>query len=215
MMIFVLIGFGLLVMALTAAEFLENRRAQNALKPAAALGFILIALISGVPSSLYAQLILFGLIACAVGDVCLLSRKSQALFVAGMTAFAVGHLAYMGAFMTVPRGALSLTDIVVSGATLFIGLGIYLWLKPHLPIEMHIPVAIYFIIILMMVIHALRLPPHGPLMLAMIGAVMFAASDVFVGRDRFVSTHPKNALAITPLYFGAQALIALSTQGFS
>jgi len=66
-----------------------------------------------------------------------------------MTAFAVGHLAYMGAFMTVPRGALSLTDIVVSGATLFIGLGIYLWLKPHLPIEMHIPVAIYFIIILM------------------------------------------------------------------
>jgi len=73
--------------------------------------------------------------------------------------------------------------------------------------------ALGFIAIALMSIHALRLPTQGPLLLAMIGAVMFAVSDVFVGRDRFVSTNPKNALAITPLYFGAQALIALSMQG--
>jgi len=212
-MVFILIGYSLLVIALMAAEFSENRRAQNVLKPLAALGFIFIALMSGVPSSLYAHLILLGLIACAVGDVCLLSRHSQKLFLAGMAAFAAGHLAYLSAFITVPRDALSLTDIIMSSVTLFIGFGIYLWLKPHLPKEMRMPVAIYFVIILMMVVHALRLPTQGPLFLAMIGAVMFAASDVFVGRDRFVSTDPKNALAITPLYFGAQALIALSTHG--
>ena len=215
MMGFVLIGYGLLVIALTGSELSESRRGQSALKPAAALGFIFIALMSGAPSSLYGQLILLGLIACAVGDVCLLSRKSQALFVAGMAAFAVGHLAYLTAFITVPRDAISLTDIIVLGVTLFIGAGIYLWLKPYLPKEMRVAVVIYFIIILIMVIHALRLPTHGSLVLAMIGAVMFAVSDVFVGRDRFVSTNPKNALVITPLYFGAQALIALSTQGFS
>ena len=62
-----------------------------------------------------------------------------------------------------------------------------------------------------MVINALGLPMRGPLRLAMIGAVMFAMSDVFVARDRFVTPTPLNALAITPLYFGAQALIALST----
>jgi uncharacterized membrane protein YhhN len=77
---------------------------------------------------------------------------------------------------------------------------------------MRIPVSVYFFIILIMVVNALRLPMDGPLLLAMIGAVLFAVSDVFVGRDRFVSPSPKNALVITPLYFGAQALIALSTQ---
>jgi len=65
-----------------------------------------------------------------------------------------------------------------------------------------------------MVITALGLPMRGPLSLAMIGALMFAVSDIFVARDRFVSPDPKNALAITPLYFAAQALIALSTLGF-
>jgi len=182
--IFTLGSYVILVAALTAAELFENRGAQNCLKPMSALGFIAIALMSGVPSVLYGQLILLGLIACAFGDVFLLSRKSQALFVVGMAAFAIGHLAYLGAFITVPRDALSLTDIIVSGVTLFIGFGIYRWLKPHLPKEMRRPVVIYFVIILMMVIHALRLPTQGPLLLAMIGAVMFAVSDVFVGRDR-------------------------------
>jgi len=90
MMIFTLGSYVILVVALTMAEFFENRGAQNCLKPMAALGFIAIALMSGVPSVLYGQLILLGLIACAFGDVFLLSRKSQALFVAGMAAFAIG-----------------------------------------------------------------------------------------------------------------------------
>jgi len=201
-----------LIAALTAAEFFERRTVQCVLKPLAALGFIGIALLIGVPSTLYGQLILLGLIACAFGDVFLLSRQSRLLFLAGMTAFAIGHFAYLTAFVSLPRDFLSLADILVSGLTIFIGFGVHNWLKPHLPKNMRIPVAIYFFIILIMVINALRLPAHGPLLLAMVGAVMFAISDVFVGRDRFVSPDPKNALVITPLYFGAQALIALSTQ---
>lgn len=215
MMVYVLAIYAVLITGLTAAEVLENQRAQRVLKPIAALGFISIALIIGVPSSPYGQLILLGLLACAFGDVFLLSRKSQGLFLAGMIAFAFGHFAYLTAFVLLPRGLPSVTNFILSGVVIFVGFGVHAWLKPHLPKSMRIPVAVYFIIILIMVLNAIRLPTSGPLLLAMIGAVLFAVSDVFVGRDRFVSPNPKNALAITPLYFGAQALIALSTQAFS
>ncbi len=43
-----------------------------------------------------------------------------------------------------------------------------------------------------------------------IAAIMFAVSDMFVARDRFIKPSSKNALLITPLYFGAQALFAFS-----
>ncbi|MEP4052639.1 MAG: lysoplasmalogenase [Litorimonas sp.] len=201
-----------LVIGLLWAELTQKRLAQLVFKPAAALGFILIALSVGIPDGLYGQLIFLGLVACAFGDVFLLSRKSQKLFLAGMAAFAFGHFAYLTAFVFLERDLPSTMDFIISGVVIFIGFGVHSWLKPHLPKPMRIPVAIYFFIILIMVINALRLPAHGPLLLAMIGAVLFAVSDVFVGRDRFVRPDPKNALAITPLYFGAQALIALSTQ---
>ena len=73
------------------------------------------------------------------------------------------------------------------------------------------PVGIYTAIILMMVLNAIDLPLTRPILFAMIGAIMFAISDMFVARDRFVNRDAKNAIAITPLYFGAQALLALST----
>lgn len=215
MMVYVLGFYTLLVGALTAAELKERRIAQRILKPAAAFGFILIALMVGVSSSLYGQLILLGLVACAFGDVFLLSRQSQRLFLVGMVAFALGHFAYLTAFVTLNEPALSLGQIIASAIAILAGIAVFSWLKPHLPDKMRLPVTFYVFIILIMVSNALRLPAQGPLLLAMIGAVLFAVSDVFVGRDRFVSPDPKNALAITPLYFGAQALIALSTQAFS
>lgn len=214
-MIFALSLYGSLVGFLAVAEARGHQKAQWTIKPALALGFILIALMVGVPSALYAQLIFIGLMACAVGDVCLLSRHSQKLFLAGMTAFAVGHLAYLTAFMKVSTAEPSLGQIIASFVTIAFGVGVFSWMRPHVPSKMQAPVKLYFFIIIIMVVNALQLPTEGPLLLAMIGAVMFSVSDVFVGRDRFVSTHPKNALAITPLYFGAQALIALSTHFLS
>jgi len=43
-----------------------------------------------------------------------------------------------------------------------------------------------------------------------IAALAFATSDYFVGMDRFIDPKKYWALAITPLYFGAQALFAMS-----
>ena len=45
-----------------------------------------------------------------------------------------------------------------------------------------------------------------------IAAVMFAVSDIFVARDRFVSPSVVNRLWGLPLYYAAQLIFALSTQ---
>jgi len=211
MMTYLLMVYAGLVGALTLAEVKGNRTAQRALKPAAALGFILMALLWGDLDDLYGRLILFGLFACAAGDVFLLSRTSPKLFLAGMAAFAIGHLSYLTAFVAVQDTSFTTGRVVVTGLVIFAFAGVFVWLKPHLPKEMRLPVTAYVIIILLMVISALGLPVRGPLSVAIMGALMFAVSDIFVARDRFVSPAPRNALAITPLYFCAQALIALST----
>lgn len=204
--------YATIVFALIVAELTEHRLAQCIFKPLAALGFLFIAFSSTALLTTYGWIIFVGLVACAIGDVCLLSRKSPKLFLAGMGAFALGHVAYLSAFLTLQTGQFSTGRILISGAVIAGTTGFYLWLKPKLPVDMRIPVALYTVIILAMVMSALGLLPLGYSLYAMIGAVMFAVSDMFVARDRFVTRTPKNALAITPLYFGAQALIAMSTK---
>lgn len=81
-----------------------------------------------------------------------------------------------------------------------------MYLRAHLPADMKVPVLIYTLIILAMVLLSIW---TGNL-LVIAAAVMFAVSDIFVARDRFVSESPRNALIITPFYFGAQAIFALS-----
>ena len=207
-----LIIYAVLVLALTIAELTEHRRAQCVLKPLAALGFLFIAFSSTALLTTYGLIIFAGLAACAVGDVLLLSRNSRKLFLAGMAAFALGHIAYVSAFLTLQSGTYSTGRVLMSAVVIAGTLGFYVWLKPKLPQDMRFAVGLYTLIILVMVVSALGLLPSAYSRLAMIGAVMFAVSDMFVARDRFVTRTPKNALAITPLYFGAQALIAMSAK---
>ena len=81
------------------------------------------------------------------------------------------------------------------------------YIIPKTEREMRLPVIIYSVVIITMCILAVL---TGNIII-ILAALAFATSDYFVGMDRFIN--PKNywALAITPLYFGAQALFALST----
>ncbi|MEP3889108.1 MAG: lysoplasmalogenase [Hellea sp.] len=204
--------YGLIVLALLMAELKENERVQAIIKPIAALGFILLAIYFGALETKYGKIILAGLVVCAVGDVFLLSRKSETLFKAGMAAFAIGHILYIIAFSNIK--VISLPDDVDSiiglGAVLPVLFGLYITKKT--PKSMQRPVLYYCVIIYIMVFSSLLIPRTSPFIFATIAAIMFAISDMFVARDRFITPNPKNALAITPLYFGAQALFALSTQ---
>ena len=199
----ILILFVFVVLALTWAEYRQNRKMQIWLKPLAAALFILIAVLGGAIYWDYGQWILFALVACAIGDVFLLSRNSPAKFKLGMLAFAIGHLLYVVAFIELAQS----DGFNIWGVLPALAAAAYLvWIWNKLPKDMKIPVVIYTAIIVAMVLRSLDMPIwYVPL-----AAIMFAVSDMFVARDRFIQETPINALAITPLYFGAQALFALS-----
>jgi uncharacterized membrane protein YhhN len=203
--------YALVVLALLIAELREDRRAQFFFKPMAAFGFVILALQFGALESTYGKYILVGLIACAVGDVMLLSRKSQNMFLGGMAAFALGHLIYSFGFMVygvelvgVGMNANKPIGLAIVMAMLCLACAVHIIVKTDL--DMKLPVCIYTIIITVMVVLAML--TDNPFI--MWGAFLFATSDYFVGMDRFIDPKKIWALAITPLYFGAQALFALN-----
>ena len=194
--------YTLCVGGLIAAELGSSQKWQVLLKPLAAFGFVSLALAAGAMNTPYGQIILLGLLLCAAGDICLLSRDNPNLFKGGMAAFAAGHMAYCAAFLKfnlVPNFWACIGIFVI-------GVLVYMYLYRKLEADMRMPVLIYTVIILAMVILAMG-TGHTVLMLA---ASLFALSDICVARDRFIGRNPKHALIISPFYFGAQGLFALS-----
>ncbi len=195
--------YALIVSGLTAAEFKGRRGLQAWLKPLAAFLFILIAVFGGALYWNYGRIVLAGLIACAIGDVLLLSRESPVKFKLGMGAFALGHILYLIGFFKIAEHAgispLAILPVLAGGLYFY-------WVRPKLPKDMIIPVAVYSLIIIAMVAKSFS----ATILIVPVAAILFAVSDMFVAKDRFVDDKPSNALAITPLYFGAQALFALS-----
>ena len=208
---FALALYAAFVTALTIAEHREDGRAQYLFKPACALGFILIALMGGALETRYGQIILAALCLCAAGDVLLLKRNSAAVFLWGMGAFALGHIGYILGFIEFGLSAqpenLSAREyvsVIAFGTILF-------FLSPlsivqSVPKNMQIAVILYTLIILVMCVFAVL--TWTPIII--FAAFLFAVSDHFVGKDRFIAHKPWHAFAITPFYFSAQALFALS-----
>ena len=119
--------------------------------------------------------IIAGLTLGAVGDFCL-SRPGERAFLAGVAAFALGHLAYAAVFLwqsplPVPHpwpAALALVALGVS--TEF-------WLAPHAG-ALRGAVRLYVAVILVMALAALTLPSERGLAVA--GAGLFVLSDLLL-----------------------------------
>lgn len=198
------------VAALLAAEYAGQRTLKWIAKPAASAAFIALALSEGaLQGGPFGTLMLAGLILCAAGDVLLIPRSGR-WFLAGMGAFALGHGAYIAAFLTaVPQlkpltYAAVIAMIAIGGAVLRM-----LWGKLG---EMRWPVVAYMAIISVMVVASFAASPSpgaysSPLIA---GAVGFAASDIAVARDQFVKRDFINRLWGLPLYYAAQLILAAS-----
>ncbi|MCF6234504.1 MAG: lysoplasmalogenase [Rhodobacteraceae bacterium] len=151
-----------------------------------------------------------GLTLCASGDW-LLSRGTPATFKAAIAAFALGHLAYVGLFLTHPladtawlirppqvwiaAGVLVVTLIVANG--LLRGAG-----------TMKYPVLGYIPVLLGMAFAALGLA-NGGMAWVLPAAIAFVLSDLALGIETFVLAPGHAALRFTPyliwpLYWGAQ-----------
>ncbi len=159
-------------------------------------------------SSSYSKIVSAGLSLCVVGDV-LLEFRTPSLFLAGVGAFAAGHVAYVVAFV---RRARSLRlELLVPFAlwiawalnTFWAGLG-----------NMQIPVAIYTGVICVMMWRSAALAgsddPSPWRWLALIGAVSFAFSDTLIALDRYHQPIPGVRITIIVTYYVAQLLITLS-----
>ncbi len=163
------------------------------------------------------MLLVLALALCAVGDA-LLSRDSDSTFIAGIGAFAAGHLAYIALFLTHPNSDLSLV-LNKPGyfwSLLLLGIVATTLLPPRAG-DLKGPVLGYIPIILGMGVTVLALPETGTLRWALPAALAFIASDLILATEKFLLPPDHPAHRITPfmvwgLYWAAQAglLIALS-----
>lgn len=187
-----------------------SRRAFLALKPSASIGFIAVALSIGALESTYGRWILAGLVLGAVGDVALLSTRDTP-FLIGLSAFLLGHLAYVIALT--PTALDSDAVGIVAGLTLSAAVGLlaWRWIRVGVTGAMRGPVIAYVFVISAML--AAALASAGARTLAALGGVLFTASDLGVARERFLVASAWNARIGLPLYYAGQLLFAWSVGG--
>lgn len=177
---------------------------RSVLKTASVALLALAALLAGAP-----LLLALALALCALGDL-FLSRDGEGAFMAGVGAFAAGHLAYAVLFLT--RDAsdaarlLQMPGVAVAAVLLLLGLVMARILAPRAG-ALKEPVLGYIPIILGMGAAALTLPAGS---WAFAAACAFMLSDAVLAAETFVlpADHPLRRVApyaVWPLYWGAQA----------
>ncbi|WP_291732660.1 lysoplasmalogenase [Leisingera sp. F5] len=146
---------------------------------------------------------------CALGDL-FLSRDGESAFMAGVGAFAAGHLAYAALFLTRPDSdpvrVMQMPAAAVAAGLLVLGLIMMRVLAPRAG-ALKAPVLAYIPIILGMGAAALTLP-FGTWVFA--AACAFMLSDMILAAETFVLSDEHPLRRITPyavwvLYWGAQA----------
>lgn len=172
--------------------------ARSAVKTGAVAGLALAALPAGAPA-----LVAAGLALGAAGDF-FLSRDGTRAFLAGMAAFALGHLAYAAAFL-VPGTWPPLPAVL---PLLALALSTELWLAPRTG-GLRGPVRGYIVVITLMALAAFTLPDGRAIALA--GALLFLVSDLLLSLELFVlSDGGLKRLAgrlLWAAYWSGQALI--------
>lgn len=173
-----------------------------------AVALLALAAVSGAGSVLLAV----ALALCALGDW-LLSRDGDGAFMAGIGAFAAGHLAYVALFVTHPLAdparLLQAPQIGIIAGFALLGLAMVALLAPRAR-TLKAAVLGYIPVILGMGVAVLVLPGQGALVWALPAALAFVVSDLVLAFETFVlgDDHPLRRITpylIWPLYWGAQA----------
>lgn len=175
-------------------------------KPLASAAFVWAALAWGALDTSFGRWLAAGLALCAAGDVLLIPRGSPAALRSGMAAFGLGHACFAAGFAS--RGVAPGATALGAAATLALLGGAWRWLRPHLAAADRVPVGLYLAVIGAMLVSASGAAAHGAPGPAVLGAWLFAASDLAVAQDRFVSRSFASTLWGLPAYYAAQLLIA-------
>ena len=137
---------------------------------------------------------------CALGDY-LLARGDEAGFLAGVGAFAAGHLAYVALFLTTPGaeiGRLSFGMYPFAITVLFLyGVGMMIALYRRAG-GLRFAVMGYVPVILSMGVAAMAVPALGPLAWVLPAALFFMISDSVLASELFLLHEGHKLRRITP-----------------
>ncbi len=199
----------LLACALTLWSEHRNWRVLGALsKTVAAASFVSLAWQLQAVETRYGQWIFTGLLLSFCGDVLLIPRQNKAALLCGLLFFLMAHMAYAWGFWQLGFATERLPLLAPLLAAFTVA--VWLWLRRHLSGLFKFAVPLYIAAITAMLLLALGNRGITWQWLIMQAAVLFALSDLFVARNRFVQTHIRNRLMGLPLYFTAQLMLALS-----
>jgi uncharacterized membrane protein YhhN len=183
-----------------------RRRWELVAKPATMALLVGVALVGGAPDGDVRTCLVVGACFGLLGDVALLGTGETA-FMAGLAAFAVGHMAYVAAAVLVGFDPIwAMPGVVVMIALLayrFVG-RIVPGARRHGGQLLAGAVMFYAVVISAMVVTAFGSAAWP----AALGAVLFASSDWVLGHQRFAGALPGGRLAVmVPYHVGQAALI--------
>jgi uncharacterized membrane protein YhhN len=159
--------------------------------------------------------LLVGLGLSFIGDMLLMFQSEPKLFLIGLVAFLLGHVAYAATFTLL--GGFYVVDLISLVVLAILAVGLYRFLKPGLG-RMRVPVIFYIVIISLMVNRAIStlfgavLNPVQAWMVSL-GAVLFYISDVILAIGRFANPFKYYRINLA-FYYAGQVLIALSASFF-
>ena len=168
---------------------------------------ILIALIEkGSAIIPYKTLLTIALVFCAIGDYTI------QWFIIGLSFFLIGHLFYIGCFITTKEQR---TPIWIKIILLLFGGIMMVWIGGTLlknnDTVLAIAVCAYIVVILTMGWTSYRTGSK----FAIIGAILFIISDSILAINRFIFNIEFSHQLIMSTYYGAQILMALSIASYS
>lgn len=169
-----------------------------------ASGVVLLAVWAGLHASTPARLTAIALLFSAAGDVFLALEPQQ--LIAGMGAFAVGHVLYAALFgLYLRRNGLRKAGVPLAVLAVIYGAVMLVWLGPRMG-ELRIPASAYTLIIMTMAILA-ALARANPLALA--GGLLYVVSDSLIAYGLFVEVLAWTAPVIWILYFTGQVCLTV------
>jgi uncharacterized membrane protein YhhN len=173
----------------------ERRRLEHVAKPATLAAVLVYAASSPGPS----PWLIAALALSLLGDVYLMLPDDR--FIAGLSAFLLGHLAYVVAFASPPGAVLVWFAIVLLATSPF---AVRILRGAPSGGGFRPAVIVYMLVIAVMVASALASGRWS----AAIGAVLFLCSDTMIAWSRFVAPFPAAAVAIIVTYhLGQWALV--------
>lgn len=190
---------------LLLAEARQLRALKFVAKPTASTGFLLAAWGAGAFERPFGLWIFGALVLCWWGDV-LLMPKGRSYFLAGLIAFLLGHLGFVGAFIVAGLDW-SWVGLAAAPACL-VAAGVLRWLLPQVPDALRGAVTAYTTIITAMVILAAGCVGAGGTAWILVGALLFWVSDISVALDRFCGAGFLNRAWGLPAYFIACLILA-------